>query len=110
MLYFISRSAEVSINGEVLLATAGDVVIINSNNIHYIKLQGEECQYYCLIMDHNFCRIFKDITGQTLKGYLLTLRCLHARTLLQKGNINIAEGALMCGFNNSSYFSKCYKS
>jgi AraC-like DNA-binding protein len=216
MLYFISGSAEISINGEVLLASAGDVVIINSNHIHYIKLHGEECKYYCLIMDHNFCReigfditvtifsektsdpeitnifnimiresinkrlhwkkairalgitmnillyrnqiiankvqisnnnkselikmaieyinrnlknefclddiatelciskyyfcrIFKDITGQTLKGYLLTLRCLHARTLLQKGNINIIECAQMCGFNNSSYFTKCYK-
>lgn len=216
LLYFISGSTEITINGDVLIAKAGDVVIINSNHIHYIKLLGEECEYYCLIMDHNFCReigfditktifsektsdseiinifnimirestnkqlhwkkairalgitmnillyrnqiiankerilnknkselvkmaiefinknltnefclddiatelciskyyfcrIFKDITGQTLKEYLLTLRCLHARTLLQKGNINIIECAQMCGFNNSSYFSKCYK-
>lgn len=216
MLYFTSGSANITINGEVFLASAGDVVIINSNFIHYIKLHGEECNYYCLIMDHNFCReigfditktmfsqktndpelinifdiminestnkllhwkkairalgitmnillyrnqniacsinnsnhskselvksaiqyinknlqnefclddiatelciskyyfcrVFKDITGQTLKGYLLTVRCLHARTLLQKGNITIIECSHMCGFNNPSYFTKCYK-
>lgn len=216
MLYFVSGSAEISINGEVFWAEAGNVVIVNSNHIHSIKLHGEECQYYCLILDYDFCRevgfditeatfcektddpeiihvfndmirestdqrshwkkamralsismiillyrnqminnrrkvtdsnkielvksainyinknltneisldevatelciskyyfcrIFKDITGQTLKGYLIAIRCHHARALLQKGNVNITECAQMCGFNNTSYFSKCYK-
>lgn len=216
MLYIISGNVEISINGEIVLGSAGDVIIINSNYIHNVKLNGKECSYYCLIMDHNFCReigfdvtenifcektndpeivnifniiiresknkrlhwkrairalcitmnillyrnqivinkerianknkselikqaieyinknlknefslddiatelciskyyfcrVFKEITGQTLKGYLLTTRCLYARALLKKGDINIVECSEMCGFNSPSYFSKCYK-
>ena len=96
--------------------------ILNNNKSELVKTAIEyinknlSCEFHLddiatelCISKFYFCRIFKDITGQTIKGYLLTLRCIHARTLLQKGNINIAECAQMCGFNNSSYFAKCYK-
>lgn len=32
----------------------GDVVVINSNTLHTLRLQSDACQYYCIIVDPRF--------------------------------------------------------
>lgn len=61
------------------------------------------------ISKYYLCRIFKEITGQTLLDYINFLRCEYARKLLYLGIYNVSEVALQSGFNNLSYFSKTYK-
>ncbi|MGL6173176.1 MAG: AraC family transcriptional regulator [Cellulosilyticaceae bacterium] len=61
------------------------------------------------ISKYYLCRIFKEITGQTLLDYTNLLRCEYARKLLYLGTYNVSEVALQSGFNNLSYFSKTYK-
>ncbi len=41
-------------------STAGkdEIIIINSNNVHYIQTLAEESKYYCLIIDRKFCEEF----------------------------------------------------
>lgn len=55
------------------------------------------------------CRIFKEITGQTVVEYINFLRCDYARNLLNSGKYNVKESAEKCGIPNLSYFSKTYK-
>jgi AraC-like DNA-binding protein len=56
-----------------------------------------------------FCRIFKEITGNTTVCFINILRCNNAKKLLQSGKHSVEEAALICGFDNLSYFSKTYK-
>lgn len=55
------------------------------------------------------CHAFKEVTGQTVIGYLNFLRCSAARGLLATGEYNITESARLCGFQNLSYFTRTYK-
>ncbi|MCI8623559.1 MAG: AraC family transcriptional regulator [Provencibacterium sp.] len=55
------------------------------------------------------CHTFKELTGQTVVGYLNFLRCTNARSLLATGEYNITESARLCGFHNLSYFTRTYK-
>lgn len=55
------------------------------------------------------CRIFKEITGQTLIDYINHIRCISARNLILYKGYTISESAYRSGFNNLSYFSKTYK-
>ncbi len=56
-----------------------------------------------------FCRIFKEITGNTTVCFINILRCSNAKKLLQSGKYSVEEAAITCGFDNQSYFSKTYK-
>lgn len=55
------------------------------------------------------CHAFKEITGQTVVGYLNFLRCTQARALLSAGSGNISQCAAQSGFHNLSYFTRTYK-
>ncbi len=55
------------------------------------------------------CHAFKEITGQTLVGYINFLRCSNAHALLATRQYNVTECAEKSGFNTLSYFSKIYK-
>ncbi|HEY5561100.1 MAG TPA: AraC family transcriptional regulator [Clostridiaceae bacterium] len=56
-----------------------------------------------------FCRIFKEITGYTPVFYINYIRCFNGKKLFQSGKYTVSEVALLCGFDNLSYFSKIYK-
>ena len=56
-----------------------------------------------------FCRMFKEITGQTVFDYLNNIRCMNAHILLNSGQYNVSEAARLCGFWNVSYFTTQYK-
>ena len=55
------------------------------------------------------CHIFKEITGYTIINYINYLRCKQAQSLIQSGKYNVGEAAVMCGFENLSYFTKTFK-
>ncbi len=55
------------------------------------------------------CHVFREITGETIIGYLNVLRCNHARKLLATGRYTVSEAAEESGFSNFSYFSKIYR-
>lgn len=56
-----------------------------------------------------FCRTFSEITCNTAVYYINHIRCTNAKSLLQSGKYTVSEVALLCGFDNLSYFSKTYK-
>lgn len=56
-----------------------------------------------------FCRRFKTITGMNFTKYLQTLRLNNACKLLCETKKDINEIYSICGFNNFSYFTHCFK-
>jgi len=49
------------------------------------------------------------LTGSTPVEYLRTLRLRRAAALIREGKYTVSEVMYMCGFTNSSYFSKCFQ-
>jgi AraC-like DNA-binding protein len=57
-----------------------------------------------------FCTLFRQITGQTMVGFLKSIRLEKAKRLLLYTSLPVTEIALDVGFNNSQYFSRVFKS
>jgi AraC-like DNA-binding protein len=58
LLYFIEGSGIVACDTEHYAAKAGDIAVVNSNNLHWIKPVTQKCTYYCLIIDKSFSDSF----------------------------------------------------
>ncbi|TCP94732.1 AraC family L-rhamnose operon regulatory protein RhaS [Cricetibacter osteomyelitidis] len=54
-------------------------------------------------------RRLNELTGMSPVNYLNRLRVLSAKEKLHHSDYSITEIAGLCGFNNSDYFTKCYK-
>ncbi|MGQ1788177.1 ATP-binding protein [Saccharicrinis sp. GN24d3] len=57
----------------------------------------------------NIFRKFQSLTGKTLVDYMRFFRLKKAASLIKKYNYTIAEIAFLVGFNDSKYFTKCFK-
>ena len=57
----------------------------------------------------HFCRKFKEATGLTPMTYLKIYRVEEAYKLIKKGNRNVGDIALACGFPDANYFTRCFK-
>ncbi len=57
----------------------------------------------------NFHRIFHQVTEQTPACYLQRLRITKAAHLLQTTDQSVTEVAFQCGFEDSSYFARCFR-
>ncbi len=56
-----------------------------------------------------FCRVFRDIVRKTPVEYINEFRLEKACELLQKKGHSVTEVAFLCGFNDSCYFTRCFK-
>lgn len=73
------------------------------------KLTVEQVAEHAGFSKFYFLRLFKRVTGCTVVQYINLLRCEAAKELLRAGNHTIKETALLCGFDNLSYFSNVFK-
>ena len=55
------------------------------------------------------CRVFRQVTGTPPFLYLTRYRIMKSCSLLESTNKKISEIALLCGFNNVSYFNRCFQ-
>jgi len=58
---------------------------------------------------YSLSKNFKVLTGQTIVQYINNYRCKKAIEFIMDG-IPINEAAILCGFNNMSFFTKTFKS
>lgn len=56
-----------------------------------------------------FCSFFKKYTGLSFKEYLNNYRCEKAEKLILNTDLKILDIALLCGFDNISYFIRKFK-
>ncbi|WP_310604479.1 AraC family transcriptional regulator [Anaerosporobacter sp.] len=59
--------------------------------------------------ERNFTRVFHKAYGMSPSNYIIQLRIQHAYELLQNTEFSILEVAYMCGFRDSSYFTRQFK-
>jgi AraC-like DNA-binding protein len=57
----------------------------------------------------NLMRIFRNATGQTPIDYLIRLRIQKALDMLRNTDQSITEIAFEIGFNDSNYFTRCFR-
>lgn len=72
------------------------------------KLCLEKISKYVLIDKYTLSREFKKYTEQTVVEYINSYRCQKATELIWDGE-TISKAAIMCGFNNMSFFTKTFK-
>lgn len=58
LLYFIEGEGAIICSGKEIKGKKGDLIVINSNDLHCIKSITLSCSYYCLIIDKNYCNNF----------------------------------------------------
>lgn len=73
------------------------------------KLSVDEVAAHTGLSKYYFLRIFKRVTGYTMTQYINRIRCEYAKELLKSGKHSIKEVALLCGFENYSYFTNVFK-
>jgi len=54
-------------------------------------------------------RFFREQTGKTLWKYLRDYRIQKAKELLHGGKHTVTEVCFLCGFQNHSYFTRCFQ-
>ena len=61
------------------------------------------------ISSSHLSRCFKEATGSSVVDYLNRLRCYTAKNYLMHSDKKISEIAVLCGYQNNSYFARTYK-
>lgn len=83
--------------------------------MHYIhqNFKGEisltEAAAVSGLQIHAFCRYFKSLTNRTFSEFLNDVRIGYACELLHQSELPVTQIALECGYNNLSYFNRCFK-
>lgn len=103
-------------------STRGEASAVNKAMLRYIhlaigylrehlgaRITADQVAAHVGLSKYYFLREFKKNTGYTLISYLNILRCERAMTLLQSGQHSVKEVALLCGFENHSYFANVFK-
>lgn len=81
--------------------------VIRTNYISDISV--EKLASVCGMSKFYFCRVFKRATGLTAIQYLTEHRLGIADMLLKNSDLSITQVANRTGFDDESYFSRCYK-
>ena len=73
------------------------------------RLTVEELAALCRVTKYHFCRVFRRAMGVTAVQYLTSYRIDLAEAMLRDAGRSIREVAFACGFEDESYFYRCYK-
>ena len=77
---------------------------------HYAEdISIQELAHLCTMSVYHFCRVFKNVTGDTAISYINQLRINKASALLSTSTLPVAEIAAVAGFTDVCYFSRCFK-
>ena len=73
------------------------------------KFTLEELAELCSVSKYHFCRMFKRAMNVTPVQYLTEYRVGLAEAMLKGTKKSVSDVAWQCGFDDESYFSRCYK-
>jgi len=83
--------------------------ILRIESHFYEDISVEELSRMCSVSQATFRRKFKEYSNYSPITYRNFLRCRRAGELLESGEYNVTEAALAVGFDDLSYFNKCFK-
>ena len=83
------------------------ITYIRQNYTKEISLREFGSQFH--LSEKYISRYFKEHFHITLSQYINHLRLEHARQLLQESTVPVTEVALQSGYQNVSYFIRCFK-
>jgi len=63
----------------------------------------------CNMSESYFCHFFKRVVGTTFTEYVIDVRIDRAKELLQQHHLGCEEIAYTVGFQNYTYFYRCFK-
>ncbi len=73
------------------------------------KLSTHDLAELCHLNESYFCRLFKKATGKSVLGYISEYRIEKAAELLKNTTDSIADVAAAVGFDDITYFGRCFK-
>ncbi len=73
------------------------------------KIELQEIAEHLHVTKSYMCRFFKKETGDTIVNYTNRVRINNSKLLLADKNIPLADVALLCGFEDQSYFTKVFR-
>lgn len=76
ILFVLKGTITVLSDASSLTAGEEEIIIINSNNVHYIQSLADESKYYCLIIDRKFCEEFGLDTDEIIFRGLVKDKCI----------------------------------
>lgn len=82
--------------------------ILYIRNNYNRKITLDDISKAVLYDKYALCRKFKKLTGQTIVQNINNYRCIKAIDYLNAG-YTVAQTALLCGFENLSFFTKTFK-
>ena len=80
---------------------------IENNYTHAVSIHdiADECHF----SESHFMKFFKQCTGTSFISYLNDYRLLIASRMLTSTDLSVTQIASECGFDNISYFNRCFK-
>lgn len=69
----------------------------------------DELAELCHLSKFYFCRVFKEVMHDTPTNYINNHRIRIAKAMLNNKTKSIQQVAMLCGYNDVSYFYRCYK-
>jgi len=105
---FILQPSDIPVSGSETEFLNLAIKIVE-NNIDFIDFSVEQFSQQMGLSYMQLYRKMSSITGQTPLLFVRTIRLKRAAQLIEKTDLNINEIALSVGFNDPSYFSKCFK-
>lgn len=80
---------------------------IENNYTHAVSIHdiADECHF----SESHFMKFFKQCTGTSFISYLNDYRLLIASRMLTSTDLSVTQIAGECGFDNISYFNRCFK-
>ncbi len=100
----VSRSKKDSRNFEIINSALG---YIHAHFDEQIKLS--ELAKRCYVSEPHFCRVFKEITGETAISYVNNLKITKAISLMKNSTLTVKQVAEAVGFEDVAYFCRCFK-
>ena len=112
LLFRKYKSTQSSLLGDKFLNKNVDIIAPALSKIFrdYINpISVDELASLCGITKYHFCRVFKKEMNVTVVEYLNNYRISIAEIMLKNKTLTTETIARSCGFNDVSYFYRCYK-
>lgn len=107
LVYTMCNIAEFDSTGAENSKVQAAIDYINENFKKHITL--DDVSKNIFVSKHHLCRMFKEMTGFTVNGYLNHRRIMYVNECVKHNNTTIQDACFEAGFTNYANFYRMYK-